>query len=155
MTNEKLIDALNELILFNTDRITGYEKAIKETEDLDTGLKTIFSKMAQQSEGFRSELENLVTQMGGEISEGRTNLGKLYQAWMDLKQSFTGNDRQSILNSCEFGEDAILKAYKAALASDAEMSSEIRQLILEQKEELMSSHDVIKKLRDTQKAIQE
>jgi hypothetical protein len=33
---------------------------------------------------------------------------------MDVKVSFSGNDRQAILESCEFGEDAAQKAYKDA-----------------------------------------
>jgi uncharacterized protein (TIGR02284 family) len=67
---------------------------------------------------------------------------------MDLKATFTGNSRQAILENCEFGEDAAQKAYDSALKSDAEMSSDIRQLISNQKSSLRTSHDVIKKYRD-------
>ena len=72
---------------------------------------------------------------------------------MDVKATFTGHDRQSALESCEFGEDAAQKAYRDALGSDAEMSADTRQLITSQQESLKSSHDIIKKLRDVHEAV--
>jgi uncharacterized protein (TIGR02284 family) len=72
---------------------------------------------------------------------------------MDVKVTFSGKDRQTILDSCEFGEDAAQKAYRTALGSDAEISANTRQLITEQQESLKTSHDTIKKYRDAQKAV--
>jgi uncharacterized protein (TIGR02284 family) len=72
---------------------------------------------------------------------------------MDLRAAFTGKSRTNILDSCEFGEDTAQKAYDAALESDAYMSPEIRQMIVEQKSALKASHDTIKKYRDMNKAL--
>lgn len=152
-TNEKLVEVLNDLIQINTDRITGYEKAIKETKDIDVDLQTIFSKMADESRRYKTELTQEVIRLGGQTEEGKTGLGSIYQVWMDVKATFAGHDRQSALNSCEFGEDAAQKAYKDALASDAEINADTRQLITSQKESLKTSHDTIKKLRDANKAV--
>lgn len=152
-TNEALVDVLNDLIEINNDRTTGYEKAIEEVEGMDVDLKAIFSKMANDSRGYKSALADLVVAHGGEVAEGRTISGSIYQAWMGVKATFTGHDRQSALESCEFGEDAAQKAYKQALESDANMNTEVRQLIANQKDELKSAHDTIKKLRDAQKAM--
>jgi len=41
---------------------------------------------------------------------------------MDVKNTFTGDDRHSVLESCEGGEDAALKAYKDALDADDPLS---------------------------------
>ena len=71
---------------------------------------------------------------------------------MDVKATFTGNDRKAILASCEFGEDAAQRAYDTALSSDAELPAEVRQVIMEQKTNLRRDHDRIKALRDTQPA---
>jgi uncharacterized protein (TIGR02284 family) len=71
---------------------------------------------------------------------------------MDVKATFSGSDRKAILASCEFGEDAAQRAYDEALASDAEMSTEIRQMIMDQKTSLKKSHDQIKRMRDSQPA---
>lgn len=152
-TNEKLVEVLNDLIVINNDRIVGYEKAIESLDAGDVDLKAIFSKMADQSEGYKSELASEITKAGGEVAEGTTGLGKIYRAWMDVKATFSANDRQSALESCEGGEDAALKAYRDALASDAEIDADIRQLITAQQEELKEAHDTIKKYRDMHASI--
>ena len=72
---------------------------------------------------------------------------------MDVKAAFAGHDRQSVLSSCEFGEDAAQKAYSSALASDAEMSAEVRKLIVDQQDTLKIAHNLIKKYRDLHQAV--
>jgi uncharacterized protein (TIGR02284 family) len=71
---------------------------------------------------------------------------------MDLKAAITGHDRKTVLNNCEFGEDAAQKAYDTALNSDVEIEPSIRDLIVRQKAALKSGHDEIKRLRDMHKA---
>lgn len=152
-TNEKLIEVLNGLIEINHDRVNGYEKAVEETKDLDMDLKAIFRSMANDSVKYATELSHLVSGLGGTPADGTTNSGKVYRVWMDIKTTFTGHDRQSVLELCEFGEDAAQKAYKAAIESDAEISADTRQLIAEQQAKLKTSHNVIKKYRDAHKAV--
>jgi uncharacterized protein (TIGR02284 family) len=152
-TNEELIEVLNDLIQINNDRIAGYDKAIVSVDANDLDLKTTFRKLADQSESYRIALTDQVLKMGGKPAEGTTGLGKIYRAWMDVKNTFTGDDRQSVLDSCEGGEDAALKAYKEALSSDAEMGSTVRQLITSQQAELKTAHDAIKKYRDLNEAV--
>ena len=151
VSNEKLVEVLNDLVEINNDRIVGYEKAADEAKNTDVDLQAIFHKMADESRKYKSELVNEVLRLGGEPSKGTTNSGKIYRVWMDVKATFTGKDRQAILESCEFGEDAAQKAYKLALESDADMDVETRQLIASQQSSLKTSHDLIKKYRDAHK----
>ena len=151
-TNENLVEVLNDLIQINNDRIEGYEKAVEETKDIDVDLKAIFIKMAEESIKYKTELVAEVARLGGEPATGTTGLGKIYRVWMDVKATFTGKDRQSVLEACEFGEDAAQKAYRDALASDAEIDADTRQLITSQQASLKTSHDIIKKYRDMHKA---
>jgi uncharacterized protein (TIGR02284 family) len=152
-TNEKLVEVLNDLIEINNDRIVGYEKAAEETKDTDIDLQAIFHKMADESRKYKSELSERVISLGGDPTRGTTNSGKIYRVWMDVKATFTGHDRQAILENCEFGEDAAQKAYKLALASDADIDADTRQLITSQQASLKTSHDLIKKYRDAHKAV--
>jgi len=149
MTNsENLSETLNDLVRINNDRITGYEKAADQAESVDVDLKAIFNKMASESRDYIRQLDEKVLSLGGKPSGDSTFAGKIYRTWMDVKNTFTGSDRTSILASCEFGEDVAQKAYNEALESDAEMDAETRQLIMEQKNSLKTSHDIIKKYRD-------
>lgn len=152
-TNDNLVEVLNDLIRINNDRIEGYQRANKEARDIDVDLRAIFTRMADESRQYAAELIQEVVRQGGEPAEGTTASGKIYRAWMDVKATFTGHDRESVLASCEFGEDAAQKAYNSALESDAEMSADIRQLITNQKASLKTSHDVIKKYRDMHDAV--
>lgn len=152
-TNDNLVGVLNDLIRINNDRIEGYERASKEAKDINIDLRAIFTRMADESRQYAAELTQEVVKLGGEPATGTTASGKIYRAWMDVKATFTGHDRQSVLASCEFGEDAAQKAYNSALESDAEMNADIRQLIANQKASLKTSHDVIKKYRDMHDAV--
>lgn len=145
-------EILNDLIQINNDRITGYQKAIEETEVIDADLRSIFQSMIQQSQENVAELTRYVQQTGTTPEMGTTLSGKIYRAWMDIKASFSGFDKSAILDSCEYGEDVALKAYKDALADDGKerMPSYIKQVIMEQKDKLTQSHDRIRMLRDTQ-----
>lgn len=147
-SNEKLIEVLNDLIQINNDRIAGYEKAIDEVKDMDVDLRGLFQTMANESREYVSELGIEVARLGGEIATGTTNSGKIYRAWMDIKSAFAVNERESVLESCEYGEDAAQKAYEEALATDAELDVDVRQLITDQKAALRKSHDAVKRYRD-------
>ena len=148
-TIDKTTHVLNDLLRINNDRVEGYNKAIEDVDDFD--LKTLFRKMADESRNYIYRLTDMIRSYGGDpATQNTTSSGKIYRLWMDVKSTFTGNDRQSILNSCEFGEDAALKAYRDALASE-DLSEEARELIAEQQAGLHKSHDIIKGYRDMQK----
>lgn len=145
----KEAEVLNDLVRINHDRVAGYTKAAKQTKDED--LRLIFQNMSSQSGQFAEELQKLITLDGGDPADGTTISGKIYRTWMDVKATFGGDDRKSLLASCEFGEDAAQTAYKAALAKD-EITGEIRLIIENQKSALKEAHDTIKRMRDVQPA---
>ena len=150
--NEKTSEVLNDLITINNDRIAGYNKAEKETDNKDADLQSLFRQMSAESRSYVTDLSKYVASSGDEPSDKTMLSGKIYRAWMDVKATFSGKDRKAILASCEFGEDAAQKAYDSALSSDAELPTEVRQLIMDQKTSLKKSHDRIKALRDRQTA---
>jgi uncharacterized protein (TIGR02284 family) len=150
-TNEKIAEVLNDLIEINNDRVTGYEKAAKETAAEDADLRSLFMDMADESLIYAGELRKHVTRTGEDPAEGTTARGKIYRVWMDVKAAITGQSRKAILASCEYGEDAAQKAYESALDSD-DLTGEVRTLVSNQKSKLRNSHDKIKMMRDTQSA---
>jgi uncharacterized protein (TIGR02284 family) len=150
--NEKTSEVLNDLITINNDRIAGYNKAEKEAGAQDADLQSLFRQMSAESRSYVTDLSKYVVASGDEPTNKTMLSGKIYRAWMDVKATFSGKDRKAILASCEFGEDAAQKAYDSALSSDAELPTEVRQLIMDQKTSLKKSHDRIKALRDRQTA---
>ena len=150
--NEKIIGVLNDLIRINHDRIVGYEKGIEELKDGDFDLKTLFQRYITESRKYADELTHEVTRLGGDPAEGTTNSGKVYRVWMDLKAVVKGHDRKTVLENCEFGEDAAQKAYDMALNADTSYDAPLRDLIVRQKAQLRVGHDEVKRLRDMAKA---
>lgn len=144
---EELIGVLNDLIKINNDRIAGYEKALKELKNINSDLIAVFTEMADQSRKYAAELIQDVSRLGGDAASDTTLSGKVYRVWMDLKAAISGKDRESILGSCEYGEDVAQQAYASALVSGVDMSTETRQLITAQKNKLKTSHDLIMNYR--------
>lgn len=150
MTTQKnqsdLVSELNKLVEINNDRVEGYKKALKETDDAD--LKELFKNMAEHSFGFKNELADEIMKLGGEPTQSTGTSGKVYRAWMDIRAAFTNKDRKDILSSCEHGEDAAIETYEEVLKST--LSPGTFALISKQKTALQGDHDRIKALRDMQ-----
>ena len=71
---------------------------------------------------------------------------------MDVKSTFSGSERKSVLEECEYGEDAAQKAYEKALEADNDLPPDVRSLIQEEQRNLKNSHDTIRNYRDRQRA---
>ncbi len=145
--NKEVIEVLNDLVQINNDRITGYERAIKETKEADSDIKPLFAAMIAESHKIRIALATEVQVLGGNVEQGTTSSGKIYRAWMDIKAMFTGHDRHAVLENCEAGEDAAQRAYETALSHDG-LPAYLRDMLSEQQQVLKASHDEVKALRD-------
>jgi uncharacterized protein (TIGR02284 family) len=150
-TNERAVEVLNDLVRINNDRITGYEKALNKTDEKDVDLRNMFDRMAQESRSYTKELTDQIQRLGGEPASGTTASGKIYRVWMDIKSGLSASGRKSVLEECEFGEDAAQKAYEKALDAENDLPPDVRRIVQEEKNSLRSSHDTIKSYRDLQK----
>ena len=144
--NRETIEVLNDLIQINNDRIAGYEKAIRQTNVEDTDLKILYASMIAEGHRMKIALATEVQALGAEIEHGTTTSGRIYQAWMDVKAMFAGNNRQTVLANCEAGEQAVQRAYRMGLNHD--LPAYIRELLTRQQEALHASMGEIISMRD-------
>ncbi|HAC15411.1 MAG TPA: hypothetical protein DCE78_05630 [Bacteroidetes bacterium] len=145
MDKEKTIDALNQLVEINNDRIEGYQKAAENTEERD--LKELFSRFEQTSMNCKRELTTEIQKFGGKVIEGTTTSGKFFRTWMDFKSALTGKDRKAILNSCEYGEESADDTYQTVLSDESEYLSPLQQsMIREQHNKLRADRSKIKSM---------
>jgi uncharacterized protein (TIGR02284 family) len=145
--SQEVVEILNDLVMINNDRITGYQRAIKELKSDDDDLKSLFDQMIIESQQIKSDLANEIQVLHGNVEQGTTQSGKIYRAWMDVKAVFTGESRHAVLANCEAGEDAAQKAYKKALETER-LPGFLRDLLTRQQETLRDSHDEIRDLRN-------
>ena len=144
----EVTEVLNDLIKVNNDRIDGFENAGKNLDDNDVDLKAIFNSLVSDSRSNVAELSGAVGKAGGEVATGSGPLGAIHRAWIDVKATFTGNDRHSVLAECERGEDAIKKAYKDALEEN-NLPDDVRSMLLSEQSSVVAGHNKIKALRDS------
>lgn len=128
------VPVLNDLILINNDRVTGYQKAIEQLSEQDSDLVNLFEGFIDQGQAIARQLRQIVESSGVSAEEGTTLGGKIYRAWMDAKAVFVETDRRSVLAICERGEDAAQNAYKDAL--DVAMPADIFNFLEKQKARL-------------------
>jgi len=147
-TTSVTVENLNDLIQIHNDRIAGYEKAIHDLKAEDTDLKSVFTNLIGESQQFKMELGTEVEVLGGDMETDTSVSGKLHRTWMSVKDAF-GSTNKSILENCEFGEDALLKAYKTVLEDDS-VPAYLQEIIIRQQSILQGAHDKIKALRDAQ-----
>lgn len=146
----RTIEVLNDLIQINNDRADGFERAAADIKDENVDLRAIFNELSSGSRKNVTELAGLVGKNGDSPDTGNTILGTIHRAWLDIKATFGGDDRHSVLAECERGEDAIKKAYRDAL-QDQDLGTEVREVLLQQQTGINASHDTIKALRDAAK----
>lgn len=149
--NSETIETLNDLILINNDRVAGYEKAEAEANELENDLRALFRDLADESRRHAAELKNLVSTLGGEPATGTMLSGKLYRVWMDIRATFTSDNRRAVLENTEAGEDAAKKAYVEALQQP--LPADIRRVIEHQQTNIRTAHDTIRHERDRQRDV--
>ncbi len=149
-TIEKSLEVLNDLIEINNDRVAGFTHAAKELDETDEDLKVIFQKLRNESRENVHELGTTINKNGGEVEMGMSGSGALHRFWLEVKTTFSGHDRETILQECERGEDAIKKAYQTALSPENALPPEFTDIILRQQQGVIAAHDQIKALRDSE-----
>lgn len=145
-TIRETIEALNDLVQINNDRIMAYEKAIRESKPEDTDMKILYASMVAESHRMKIALSTEVQTLGAEVEMGTTTSGKIYRTWMEIKGVFTGHNRHAILINCENREEAAQRAYRMALNHD--LPSYIRELLTRQQEALKASLEDIRSMKE-------
>lgn len=135
---------LNNLIETCKDGEEGFREAAEHIQRQD--LRSIFNEYSRQRTQFASELQNLVSRIGGDPEHRGSVAASLHRGWMNLKSAITGRDDNAILSECERGEDSAVRNYQDALAHD--LPSDIRSVVEEQYRQILEAHNRIKTLRD-------
>jgi uncharacterized protein (TIGR02284 family) len=143
------VSALNDLIRINNDRITGYKNRMGIS--LDDDLDDLFSQFIGQSQQNIDELKHYIYLLGGKPADGTSLSGKFYHAWMDSKPTIYKQDRQTLLDYCEYGEDVARSVYQKAVEDKEVIGNDKKTayVLKRQLDDLKQSYKQIKDLRDS------
>lgn len=137
MENEKTVSVLNTLVEINNDRIEGYEMASANTEEKD--LQDLFSNFKKTSIKCRLDLVNEITKLDGEATNGTKTSGKFFRVSMDVKTALTGEDREAILNSCDYGEEQADETYQTVMDDQSENLNALQLSMVKMQHNLLKS----------------
>lgn len=148
---DKVLSTLNDLVETARDGQKGYETAAGAVEN--PRVKAELQRFAQQRAQFVSELESKAQQFGGSTHQKTTAEGVMMEAagavhrgWINLKSAVGANDSQAILDECETGDEAALKAYHNALA-EQNLPLEVKSIIQKQEQEIQMAKQTISSLK--------
>lgn len=147
-TTGKPIDVLNNLIQMNNDRIAGFKMVEKDLNETSADLKALFLKFARQSKGNVTELTTLVTQLGGQPTQGSDVQSSFHRAWIEVRETLSGDKRTGMLKECERGESSIKDCYSDALEQGNGLSADMIAVISKQKAGIDAAYNEIKVLVD-------
>jgi uncharacterized protein (TIGR02284 family) len=142
--SERITDVLRELTEFINDRREGYERAAKESKNPD--FQAYYRDLANQSQDWASDLNQITQQYGGRAETDTTVKGKFYRGWMDVKAALTGNDEKAIIDNNLYGEEWALKAYNDALDNN-ELPMDIRQLVERQRQSSQQTYNRLQQMK--------
>lgn len=142
--NDRLISTLNGLIETCRNGQEGFTHAAEGVED--GNLQTLFREYAFRRSQYVGELQSLVQTLGGDPEDSGSIGGALHRGWLNIKAAVTGRDEEAVLNECERGEDVAKEAYKDAL--EMQLPDYIREVVENQYQGVLASHDNIKALRN-------
>ena len=144
MSNEDIVDTLNELIKTSKDSESGFRTSAGYFEAAET--RTLFERRAEECRQAAAELQMLVTQYGGKAQDSGTAGGTLHRGWAAVKATLAGYSDKSILEDAEQGEDDAIARYQKALGKT--LPVELRNVLDRQFEALQRSHSLVRFLRD-------
>lgn len=147
--NKKILNALNDLIRINIDRITAYEKASHDEMLPSPEVKEVFYRLATDSRAYVNTLHAEVIQLGGAPVTQSTITGKIYLHWLEGKNSFEGPDVPTRLSACIEAESAVQKAYEQALDEQNHLPERIYLLVENQLWALERAREQLKGLQQS------
>lgn len=113
MSNDQLVDRLNDLIRINIDAHEGFVQAAGSAQNNE--LKEALEFYANERQRFVHYLKTQVQLLDGTTSDSGSWEATAHRTWMDIKaELFTDRDK-AIIEECIRGEKLALKNYENML----------------------------------------
>lgn len=138
-----MIQILKDLELIHRERIESYYHVIKQYNNLQLDLKEFLISMAHESYVCQKELTEKTARFDGASSQ---QPGRIYHLWRNTKIKLNGTQREDVLNFCEKEEEALIKAYQAAL-QNAYFDDATNEIIYLQQQNLEKELEHIQKCK--------
>lgn len=133
---EEISNKLNELLVKNYDAEKGYIDAYQNVESND--LKMFFKRRASERSEFAKELRTEILQYGQIPEDSGTFKGAMHRNWMNLKNTFSSNNEEAILEEAIRGEESSLEEYNTMI-TEKNLPPTIDKLIAKHRDAIQSA----------------
>ena len=140
MSNDDIIDTLNDLIETSKDGEYGFRTSAEYLKDV--ALKQTFTARAEECRQAAAELQSLVVRFGGKAEDSGSAAGALHRGWVAVKGTLAGYTDKAILTA--------LAAYRKALEEG--LPPDVRAIVERQYEGVKRNHMQVRTLRDQARA---
>lgn len=138
------IRILNSLIATTIDSVDGYTAAADSADNAD--FRQIFRDRAAERRGVVSNLQAQVKLLGGNAEDDGTMIAGAHRFFMNLRDSMTGTDDESIVAEVERGEDVIKAKFEEA-QKDGDLSIASRDVVQKCYTSVREGHDQMRDLK--------
>lgn len=142
---EKVGNKLNDLLEKTYDAEKGYKKAAENVNN--TALKSYFKEKAQERYNFGHELKQEIKTFNEDVDKGGSTTGTLHRTWMDVKNLFSGDNEESMLEEAIRGEKASVEEYEDVL-NETSLPNSTKSILQSQKSTISNGLSRIKSLED-------
>lgn len=144
MSNDDVIDTLNELIEISKDGEYGFTAAAEHAKAPE--LRTLLTQRAVDCAQGARELQQHVEQLGGQPDTGGSASGAMHRGWVSVKATLVGHTDLALLEECERGEDKALARYRDACKE--ELPPAVMAVVERQRQGVQVNHDQIRDMRN-------
>jgi uncharacterized protein (TIGR02284 family) len=113
MSNNQLINSLNNLLEYLNDSYKGYQESAKDVAD--SRIANLFRSLSSKRQSMAQTLAEKIKTMGGEPKEGGSVTGAAHRMFVNLKSMLSGEDVDAIIEEVKRGENTAIARYKEIL----------------------------------------
>ena len=144
-SHDKLVEKLQGILEKNYDAEEGYKEAMLKA---DNGFLTKYLKeRAAMRSQFANEISHTILKLNETPIESGSTKGTIHRTWMNIKDAFSSNSDEGILEECLRGEKASVEEYKEAM-DDYMFPVDINSMLTNQLKRVEQSVSKIKTLED-------
>ncbi|MCE4536300.1 PA2169 family four-helix-bundle protein [Pelomonas sp. P7] len=148
MSNDDIVDTLNDLIETSKDGEHGFRASAEYLKD--PAIQQSFVRRAEECREAAAELQALVVRFGGKAEDSGTAVGAMHRGWVAVKGTLAGYTDKAILEETERGEDTALASYRKAL--EKPLPPDVRNVVERQFEGVKRNHSQVRTWRDQARA---
>ena len=144
-SHKELVEKLQQILEKNYDAEQGYKKAMIEA---DNGfLSKYLKERAAMRSQFATEISDTILKLNETPIESGSTTGAMHRTWMNIKDAFSSNSDEGILEECIRGEKASVEEYQEAM-DEFMFPVDINSMLTNQLKQVEQSLSKIKTLED-------